>query len=146
MAETPAAVLAMQDWFEVADFVSIGCNDLMQCLFAADRDLPELSALLDPYAPVLFRFLRQAAQAADANLGKVQLCGMLPQMPGVLPVLLGLGYSNFSVEPMMIPYLAEIIHATTLPQAQALAHEICTAKDNREVRALLGLPVDSCEK
>ncbi len=140
MAETPAAVLTMQDWFEVADFVSIGCNDLMQCLFAADRDLPELSVLLDPYAPVLFRFLRQAAEAAGANLSKVQLCGLLPQMPGVLPVLLGMGFTAFSVEPMMIPYLARNTSETTLSEAESLAHEICAAKDSREVRALLGLP------
>jgi phosphoenolpyruvate-protein kinase (PTS system EI component) len=140
MAETPAALLAMQDWFEVADFVSVGCNDLMQCLFAADRDLPELSAHLDPYAPVLFRFLRQAAEAAGDNVGKVQLCGLLAQMPGVLPVLLGMGYSAFSVEPMMIPYLAKTISATTLAQAKTLANEVCAAKDSSEVCELLGLP------
>ena len=91
MTEVPAAILDMQHWFEVADFVSIGCNDLMQCLFAADRDIPELRNYLDPCAPALFRFLRQAATAAGENIDKVQLCGLLPQMPGVLPVLLGMG-------------------------------------------------------
>jgi phosphoenolpyruvate-protein kinase (PTS system EI component) len=111
----------------------------MQCLFAADRDLPELSAHLDPYAPVLYRFLRQAAEAAGENLGNVQLCGLLPQMPGVLPVLLGMGYSAFSVEPMMIPYLARITAETSQSQAQVLVDEICAAKESREVRELLGL-------
>jgi len=141
MAETPAAVLVMQDWFEVADFVSIGCNDLMQCLFAADRDMPELSAYLDPYAPMLFRFFRQVAEAAGANLSKVQLCGLLPQMPGVLPALIGMGFSTFSVEPVMIPYLARITTKTALSHAEVLAHEVCAAKNSHEVRELLGLPV-----
>ncbi len=138
MAEAPAAVLEIQNWFEVADFVSIGCNDLMQCLFAADRDIPELSAYLDPCAPSLFRFLRQAAEAADENLDKVQLCGLLPQMPGVLPVLLGMGFRAFSIEPLMIPYLAQITTRTTLSQAAVLARQVCEAADSQQVRELLG--------
>ncbi len=140
MAETPAAVLSMQDWFEVADMVSIGCNDLMQCLFAADRDLPELKSLIDAYAPVLFRLLRQAAEASGENLNKVQLCGLLPQMPGILPVLLGMGYAAFSVQPIMIPYLAKVTTETILSQAKLLADDVCEAKDSHEVREILGLP------
>jgi phosphoenolpyruvate-protein kinase (PTS system EI component) len=141
MAETPAAVLEMQHWFEVADFVSIGCNDLMQCLFAADRDLPELRAYLDPYAPSLFQFLRQAAEAAGENLTKVQLCGLLPQMPDVFPVLLGMGFRTFSIEPLMIPYLAQITTGTTLSEAAILVQEVCEAADSQQVRELLGSPL-----
>ena len=37
MAESPAGALDLEEWLRVADFASIGCNDLMQCLFAADR-------------------------------------------------------------------------------------------------------------
>lgn len=48
MLETPAAALAVANWLETADFVALGCNDLMQCLFAADRDQPALRHLLDP--------------------------------------------------------------------------------------------------
>ena len=71
----------------------------MQCLFAADRDLAEVRHQLDSYSPELFRFLKQAADAAGDNMYKVQLCGLLPQMPGVLPVLLGMGFRVFSVAP-----------------------------------------------
>ena len=137
MAESPAAVLALAHWFQVADFVAIGCNDLMQCLFAADRDLAEVRGHLDPYSPGLFRFLKQAADDAGDNINKVQLCGLLPQLPGVLPVLLGMGFRVFSVAPVMIPYLAEITRAISLSEAQALAHHVCTAKNSEQVRGLL---------
>ncbi len=140
MAETPAAVLAMPNWFEAADFVSIGCNDLMQCLFAADRDLYELRDYIDPYSPVLYRFLKQAAEAAGDHLDKVQLCGLLPQLPGILPVLLGLGFHNYSVEPVMIPHLARIAGETTLSNAEDLAQQVCVAAESRKVRELLELP------
>jgi phosphoenolpyruvate-protein kinase (PTS system EI component) len=139
MAETPAAVLAISSWFDVADFVAIGCNDLMQCLFAADRDIAGLSRYLDPYSPELLRFLHQAAQSAGNNIDQVQLCGLLPQFPGILPVLLGMGFRAFSVAPAVIPYLAATIDQVDLKQAQLLAQRACSASDSQQVRVLLGL-------
>jgi phosphoenolpyruvate-protein kinase (PTS system EI component) len=137
MAESPAAILAMPHWFEVADFVSIGCNDLMQCLFAADRDLAEVGRHLDPYSPELFRFLNLAAEAAGDNIDNVQLCGLLPQLPAVLPVLLGMGFRAFSVAPVMVPYLAKIASEASLPRSEELAQQVCMAKNSEQVRALL---------
>lgn len=137
MAEVPAAILAMPHWFTEADFIAVGCNDLMQCLFAADRDKVELSRYLDPYAPELYNFLQQAATAAGNNINRVQLCGLLPQIPGVLPVLLGLGFRVFSVAPVMIPYLAKTVNETDPAEAAALAHRVCSATDSQQVRELL---------
>jgi len=139
MAETPAAVLDMHHWFDTADFVAIGCNDLMQYLFGADRDRPALRAYLDPYAPALFRFLRGAADRSAGCLQRVQLCGLLAQLPGILPVLIGLGYRVFSVDAQLVPYLAQALHRLTLADATALGTQVCAAADSREVVATLGL-------
>lgn len=140
MAETPASVLDMPNWFDLVDFVAIGCNDLMQCLFAADRDRPELRAYLDPYAPLLWRFMYQIASAAGVHLEKVQLCGVLAQLPGVLPLLLGLGYRAFSVEAVLLPHLQAIISTTKVVEAQQLVQKIRAMKNSHEVLHLLGLP------
>ena len=137
MIESPAAVLAMPHWFDIADFVAIGCNDLMQCLFAADRDLPEVSQYLDPYSPELFRFLQQASVAAGDNIDKVQLCGLLPQLTGVLPVLLGMGFRVFSIAPVMVPYLAKVVRETDMAQAKNIASQVCEARDSAQVKSLL---------
>ena len=141
MLETPAAALAVASWMQSADFVALGCNDLMQCLFAADRDQPALRHLLDPYCPTLYRFLRQLAQEAGAGAGSILVCGLLAQLPGVLPVLLGLGYRRFSVDPVMIPWLAATVRNTSLQQAKAEAATACAARHSAEVRELLRLPV-----
>ena len=143
MAETPAAALAIADLAERADFVAIGCNDLMQCFFGIDRNIAELSRFLDPCAPALLRFLREVAVAAGERLAEVQLCGLLPQSPGVLPVLVGIGFRSFSVEPRMIPYLAETISGIDTVSASALATSVCNAPDSETVRGLLGLPQGS---
>ncbi|MEA3275391.1 MAG: putative PEP-binding protein, partial [Pseudomonadota bacterium] len=140
MAETPAAVLELAELADAADFVAIGCNDLLQCLFAADRDLSAVAHLVDPYAPAVYRFLRLAARAAGTRLGRVQLCGLLPQLPGVLPILVGLGFSAFSVEPLLIPWLARTLETLDTASAALIAEGVCAARDADAARRLLGLP------
>ncbi|MEJ2441077.1 MAG: PEP-utilizing enzyme [Gammaproteobacteria bacterium] len=142
MAETPASVLDVANLLQEADFVGIGCNDLMQGLYATDRDLAELRYYLDPYAPVLFRLLRQVAEAAADQCSRVQLCGVLPQVQGILPVLLGLGYRSFSVDAPFVPYLAEVIAQTTRDACEQRAAQVCDAITTRDVLALLQLPTD----
>jgi phosphoenolpyruvate-protein kinase (PTS system EI component) len=139
MAETPAAALDIGAMLKVADFVALGTNDLMQCLFGADRDQPAVRDYLDPYASVLYRLLAEVAQVAGADLARVQVCGLLSQLPGVLPVLLGLGYRAFSVDPVYLPWLAERVRATHTLKAALLAGKVCHASERTSVRELLGV-------
>ena len=111
----------------------------MQCLFAADRDIEQLRHYLDPYSPQLYAFLQQAAASAAGNIERVQVCGLLAQFPGVLPVLLGLGFRNFSVAPAVIPHLAATVKDVDLDQARELARQVCAARDSQQVGELLGL-------
>jgi phosphoenolpyruvate-protein kinase (PTS system EI component) len=142
MAENPAAALQIGDWLEQVDFVALGCNDLMQCLFGADRDRPELRSYLDPYAPALYRFLRQVAVGAGERVGQIQLCGVLPQLPGILPLLLGLGFRVFSVEPAQLDRLRETLAATSIQRAVMLTESVCGARDARQVHRLLRSAAD----
>ncbi|NNG14513.1 MAG: phosphoenolpyruvate-protein phosphotransferase [Gammaproteobacteria bacterium] len=142
MAETPASVMDINHLLETADFVAIGCNDLMQSFYAADRDQPELRHYLDPYAPVLYRLFRQVAENSAKHLVDIQLCGLLPQLQGVLPVLLGLGYRTFSVDAPFIPYLAKSVASTTRAECEALAAQVCAVKTTQEVLEILQLPAD----
>lgn len=142
MAETPAAALEVRALLATADFVALGCNDLMQCLFGADRDLPQVAHLLDPYSPAIFRFLAQVAELAGGKVGQLQLCGLLPQYPGVLPVLLGQGYRRFSVEPALLEGLAQVVAKADTHAAQVLAGGVCLATSAGAVRRRLGLPAD----
>ena len=132
-----AAALAVDEFLDGVDFAALGCNDLMQCLFAADRDLPELRAWLDPHAPALYRFLDMVAHQASGSASALQVCGLLPQWPGILPVLLGLGYRAFSVDPVMIPWLAETVRQTDTKQAVQLARAVRESRRPAEVKQLL---------
>jgi phosphoenolpyruvate-protein kinase (PTS system EI component) len=138
MVETPSGALDIARWLDAVDFVAVGCNDLMQSVFAADRDQPILKSYLDPYAPVLFRLFKQMAESVEGKLDHVQLCGLLPQFAGVMPILLGLGYRVFSVEAMLIPHLAHVIRGTSIQSAQTLAKRVCDSYQSRDVIELLG--------
>lgn len=140
MVETPGAALVVRELRERADFLAVGCNDLVQGLFAAERDRPGLAPLLDPYAPAALRLLRHVAAQADGGAGALQVCGFLPQAAGLLPVLLGLGYRTFSVAPARIPHLAVTAGATDTAVAAGLAAAACACDSAAAVRALLGLP------
>ena len=142
MVETPASVLDIDLLLNNADFVAIGCNDLMQSVFAADRDIAELRHYLDPYAPVLFRLFRQIAGRAGQKLAQVQLCGLLPQIQGVLPVLLGLGYRSFSVDAPFIPHLSSVASSLSRAECQDLARRVCEAPTTQDVLQILQLPME----
>ena len=142
MAETPAMVLDIGHLITHADFVGIGCNDLMQSLFAADRDQPELRHYLDPYAPLLYRLFSQVAEQAGEGLNQVHLCGVLAQIQGVLPVLLGLGYRNFSVDAPFIPHLAKRISTISKVDCEKLASQVVAADTTQQVLELLQLATD----
>lgn len=137
MLETPAAALAIAEFGEAADFVALGTNDLMQCLFGADRDRPEVARFLDPYAPALYRFLRAVAESAGPQLIRAQVCGLLAQQPGCLELMLGLGFRIFSVDAAFIPYLAHITARTTITYARDLVDAVCASASSREAMALL---------
>jgi phosphoenolpyruvate-protein kinase (PTS system EI component) len=137
MAETPAGALQVAEWLQQVDFVALGCNDLMQCLFGADRGRPELRPYLDPFSPVLYRFLRQVAESIPQQRDSVQLCGVLPQLPGVLPLLLGLGFRVFSVEASSLEYLRRSIALISIEQARKLAFRVCNAHDSSQVQGML---------
>ena len=140
MVETPAGALDLHNWLEFTDFVSIGCNDLMQCLFAADRDRAELRQYLDPYAPLLYRFLKPIAPATTQESTRIQICGVLSHLPGVLPVLLGLGFRTFSVVPALVPYLAQTIQSIRITEVEQLAEQVCNARESQQVLELLSRP------
>lgn len=137
MLETPAAALNVHEFLDIADFAALGCNDLMQCIYAADRDQTELRKFLDFYSPALFRFLDLVAQQASSRIGKIQVCGLLPQWPNILPVLIGLGYRAFSVDPIMIPLLAQRVACTDSTLAVRQAKEVCNAGKENNVREIL---------
>jgi len=121
MLEVPAAAVSIRMLLSSVDFVSIGSNDLVQYLMAADRDNPKVSHLCQPLSPPVLMVLRDVIQACREAGKPVTLCGELAGQPRGFVVLLGMGLTSFSMSPAFIPSIKELAsHLTTKKAAEIL--------------------------
>ena len=99
MIEAPALIWHLDALLPMTDFVSVGTNDLMQYLFAADRGNPRVSDRYDLLSPPALRAL-EAIQIACADSGTpVSVCGEMAGRPLEAFVLVALGFDRLSMPP-----------------------------------------------
>ena len=101
MLEVPALLWQLDTLLEEADFLSIGSNDLMQFLFAADRGSPAMAGRYDLLSPPVFDLLEHVVRAAAAARGgrgvPVSLCGEAAGRPAEAMALVGIGLMSLSM-------------------------------------------------
>jgi len=121
MVEIPAAAVMADQLAAEVDFFSIGTNDLSQYTMAADRVNAGVAPLASGFQPAVLRLVRDVIAAAHAQGKWVGLCGELAGEPLAIPILLGLGLDEFSMNPPAIPPAKQIIRTLTLDEAQEVA-------------------------
>ncbi|HWC00983.1 MAG TPA: putative PEP-binding protein, partial [Bryobacteraceae bacterium] len=137
MIEVPAAVAVADQLAAEADFLSIGTNDLVQYVMAADRTNARVASIADPFQPAVLRLIRQTVAAGrEAGVG-VALCGELAADLLATPLLLGLGLEEFSVSAPLIPELKRAIARWTLAEAGEVADQALALDSSQAVRRLL---------
>jgi phosphotransferase system enzyme I (PtsP) len=102
MIEVPSLLFDLDTIMPRVDFVSVGSNDLMQFLFAADRGNPKVSGLYDPLSVPALRALGSIVTAGERHGVPVNLCGELAGRPLEAMALIGLGYRSISMAPASI--------------------------------------------
>ncbi len=102
MFEIPSACLDAEALFKVADFGSIGTNDLYQYLFAIDRDNERVSWDFRPDHPVFWSLIRAVAQAAAVSGKPLSVCGELAGMNEYALKLMDAGINTISVNSHLI--------------------------------------------
>jgi len=99
MIEAPALLWHLDALLPMTDFVSVGTNDLMQYMFAADRGNPRVADRYDPLSPPALRAL-QTIQKACADTGTpVSVCGEMAGRPLEALALIALGFDKLSMPP-----------------------------------------------
>jgi phosphoenolpyruvate-protein phosphotransferase (PTS system enzyme I) len=137
MLEVPAAAVMIENLLPAVDFVSIGSNDLVQYLMAADRDNPKVSHLCQPLSPAVLRVLHSVVRACNQHQKPVTLCGEMAGLPQALAVLLGMGLRRFSVSPAVVPTVKEVVHHLTIPLAEELLARALRLKTTKQIRNML---------
>ena len=133
MVETPAAAVLVDVLSDAADFFSLGTNDLTQYTLAVDRGNATVSALYQPLHPSVLRLIQQAIQLAHARGKWVGMCGELAGMAKAIPILLGLGLDEFSMNPRAIPEAKHLIRQLDDGQARKIADYALGLKTATEI-------------
>lgn len=115
--EVPLAILEMNTFMKEIDFASIGTNDLIQYLSAADRNNAKVNYLYNPIEPAFLRIIRNAIRCANDNGMSLSICGEMAGNPIHTVLLVGLGLRRFSVIPRNIPLIKEIIADISFAEA-----------------------------
>ncbi|HEV3119951.1 MAG TPA: aldolase/citrate lyase family protein, partial [Gemmataceae bacterium] len=137
MIEVPAAALCIDSIMKEVDFVSIGSNDLIQYVMAADRDNPKVAHLCEPYSPAIMKLLSHIIKTCDAHDKPVTLCGEMAGRPRCFLPLCGMGLRRFSMSPALVPPLKELIRRTTLSVARETSERVLRMQTFGEVRGYL---------
>lgn len=121
--EVPLAILEMDTFMKEIDFASIGTNDLIQYLSAADRNNAKVNYLYNPIEPAFLRIIGNAIEEANTHGKPVSVCGEMAGNPAYTVLLIGLGLRRFSVMPRNVPVIKELIsRVNSQAAAEAVSH------------------------
>jgi phosphotransferase system enzyme I (PtsP) len=109
MIEAPALIWHLDALLPMTDFVSVGTNDLMQYLFAADRGNPRVADRYDPLSPPALRALKQIQEACADTGTQVSVCGEMAGRPLEAFTLVALGFDRLSMPPAGIGPVKQMV-------------------------------------
>jgi len=109
MIEAPSLLFHLDALLPLTDFVSVGTNDLMQYLFAADRGNPRTAERYDPLSPPALRALKTIQEACARTGAPVSVCGEMAGRPMEAFALIGLGFERLSMPPTGIGPVKQMV-------------------------------------
>ncbi len=128
MLEVPSSIYIIDKLSELVDFFSVGTNDLVQYTLAVDRGNDAVSHYFDPIHPSVLKLLKDASTMCR-ELGKpISICGEIGGNPLIVPLLIALGYSELSMNPLYIPVIKEVIKRQDSGDTKALLEDIMASK------------------
>ncbi|RAI40094.1 phosphoenolpyruvate--protein phosphotransferase [Rhodoplanes roseus] len=131
MLEVPSLLFQLDELLERTDFLSVGSNDLLQFMFAADRGNARVANRFDPLSVPVLRVFRLIVERANAHGKSVTLCGELASKPIGALALIAVGFRAFSVLP------------SAVGPVKAMLLDLDAGKVERLVASLMALPLGS---
>lgn len=137
MVETPACVMNVEDFAKVADFFSIGTNDLTQYMLGVDRGNTKIAELYNSFHPAVIRSINRVVKAGHKYNRKVGMCGEFASDPKAIQILLGMGLDEFSMSAKSIAMVKDILRRLDSKEAEKLAERVLVAETVNEIMELL---------
>ena len=121
MIEVPSACVIADILAVECDFLSIGTNDLTQYALAVDRGNDNIAHLYRHMNPAIIRMIQDTIKRGHGQGVWVGMCGEMAGDPLATMLLLGLGLDEFSVSPIVLPEIKEIIRRVEYSESERLA-------------------------
>jgi phosphotransferase system enzyme I (PtsI) len=137
MIEIPSAVIVADLLAREVDFFSVGTNDLIQYSLAIDRTNEHLSHLYEPLHPAVLRSLKMVVDAAHAAGIDASMCGEMAGEPQYLPILLGLGFDELSMNAISVLRVKKILRRCSKVEAEKLVAHALSFPTAQEVESFL---------
>jgi len=137
MIEVPSAVMTADLLADKVDFFSIGTNDLIQYTLAIDRGNRHVAHLHQPLHPALLRMIKRTCEAAHSKGIRTYMCGEMAGEPLYVPVLLGLGVDELSMNPQSIPLVKEAIRSIDTIEIQEVVDEAMRLTTPQAVESMI---------
>jgi len=137
MIEVPSLAMMADVIAKEVDFFSIGTNDLIQYSMAVDRSNREVAYLYNPLHPAILRTLKFVSDAAKKEGIELYMCGEMAGDPFSLPVLLGLGLDELSMNPQSIPVLKNLIRSISLADGEKFLDKVLEQTTCQAVKDLI---------
>ena len=137
MVEIPAAAVLADQFAKIADFFSIGTNDLIQYSMAADRMSEKVSYLYQPYNPSILRLIKMTIDGAHKEGKWCGMCGEMAGEPNAVAILLGLGLDEFSMSASSILAARKIVRSMNKAEMEELAAKALACDTAEEVLELV---------
>lgn len=132
MIEVPAAAFSLEVLAKEVDFLCVGTNDLIQYMLAVDRGNPRVAYLFQPLHPTVLHCLSRISEIAKSLNKPVRICGEISSNPFYAVLLLGMGFTQLSMNPLSIPTIRKVLREISMEDARKIAQKaltFITAKD-----------------
>jgi len=137
MVEVPSAVWLAPRLIREVDFFSIGTNDLIQYLLAADRNNPKVAHLYEPLHPAVLSAIAEVVNVARGAGKEVCICGEMASDPIATLLLLGMGLDELSLSPLFIPVVRKLVRESSYQTARQLARDVLQMGSVQEIKGYL---------
>ena len=137
MIELPSAVYTIAEIAKEVDFLCLGTNDLVQYLLGVDRDNEAVAEWYQTLHPAVLIAIKQVLDAGrDAGI-PVSVCGEMAGAAFYVPVLIGLGARELSINPKWLSNVRHVVSCITVAEAEYLASSLGTARTSKEAEDFL---------
>ena len=137
MVEVPSIVTRFEDYVDHFDVFNIGTNDLTQYALAADRNNDAVSRYYKPCHPSVLAMIEKVARLCREKGKKAVICGQMGSDEKMLPLLIGLGIENISVNWPNVSRIKKAVTELTMDHCRDTASEAMKCKSVKEVEKIV---------